>query len=64
MSRHPEPEIVKIYRATINAPAPQVCTTCDHYRPDGVCAEYNDTPPAEFASEPGGCALWVEAVPF
>ena len=62
--RHPEPEIVKIYRATINAPVPQVCTTCDHYRPDGVCAEYNDTPPLEFASEPGGCALWMEAVPF
>ena len=64
MSRHPEPEIVKIYRATINAPAPQVCTTCDHYRPDGVCAEYNDTPPPEFASEPGGCALWEWEVPF
>jgi len=43
---------------------PQVCTTCDHYRPDGVCAEYNDTPPVEFANEPGGCALWEWEVPF
>lgn len=64
MSRHPEPEIVKIYRATINSPVPQVCTTCDNYRPDGVCAEFNEPPPPEFASEPGGCALWVWEVPF
>ena len=62
--RHPEPAIVTHYRATINAPVPQVCTTCDHYRPDGVCAEFNEPPPPEFASEPGGCALWIEAVPF
>ena len=64
MSRHPEPEIVKIYRATINAPVPQVCTTCDNYTKDGICAEFGEAPPAEFASEPGGCALWVEEVPF
>ena len=64
MSRHPEPEIVKIYRATINAPVPQVCTTCDHYTEQGLCAEYNDTPPPEFASEPGGCALWELEIPF
>ena len=62
--RHPEPAIVTLYRTTINAPAPQVCTTCDHYRPDGVCAEYNDIPPAEFASEPGGCSLWQIEIPF
>jgi len=64
MSRHLEPEIVKIYRATINAPVPQVCTTCDNYRPDGICAEFGEAPPVEFANEPGGCALWIEAVPF
>lgn len=64
MSRHPEPEIVKIYRATINSPVPQVCTTCDNYRPDGVCAEFGEAPPPEFANEPGGCALWVWEIPF
>jgi len=64
MSRHPEPAIVTHYRATINAPVPQVCTTCDNYRPDGICAEFNAEPPAEFASEPGGCALWIWEIPF
>ena len=62
--RHPEPPIVIHYRATVNAAPPQVCTTCDHYRPDGMCAEFNAEPPPEFASEPGGCALWVWEVPF
>jgi hypothetical protein len=63
-TRHPEPAIVTHYRATLKAEPPRVCHTCDHYRPDGVCAEYNDTPPPEFASEPGGCALWEWEVPF
>ena len=62
--RHPEPQIVILYRATLNAEPPRVCTTCDHYTEQGVCAEYNDTPPLEFANEPGGCALWEWEVPF
>lgn len=64
MSRHPEPEIVKIYRATINAPVPQVCTTCDNYNKEGWCGEFHDYPPADFANEPGGCALWEFEIPF
>ena len=64
MSRHPEPEIVKIYRATINAPVPQVCTTCDNYTKDGICAEFGEAPPESFANEPGECSLWVWEVPF
>ena len=64
MTRHPEPEIVKIYRATINAPVPQVCTTCDNYTPNGLCAEFGEAPPEAFANEPGQCALWVLEVPF
>lgn len=63
-TRHPEPAIVTLYRQTLAAEPPRVCHTCDFYQPNGVCAEYNDTPPAEFASEPGGCALWVWEVPF
>jgi hypothetical protein len=64
MSRHPEPAIVTHYRATLRAEPPRVCHTCDHYTEHGLCAEFNAEPPPEFASEPGGCALWVEEIPF
>ena len=64
MTRHPEPEIVKIYRATLKAEVPQLCHTCDHYRPDGICAEFNEPPPESFANEPGECSLWVLEIPF
>jgi hypothetical protein len=63
-TRHPEPASVIHYRATINAPVPQVCTTCDNYRPDGICAEFGQAPPEAFANEPGGCALWELEIPF
>ena len=62
--RHPEPEIVTIYRATTRAEPPKVCHTCDHYGKDGICAEFNDEPPEEFASEPNGCSLWECEIPF
>lgn len=64
MSRHPEPEIVTLYRTTLRAEPPRVCHTCDHYSAQGVCAEFHDEPPADFASEPNQCELWVEVVPF
>lgn len=63
-TRHPEPAIVTLYRTTLAAEPPRVCHTCDHYTEQGVCAEYNDTPPMEFANEPGGCALWELEIPF
>ena len=46
--RHPEPAIVTQYRQTLKAEPPRVCHTCDHYRPDGVCAEFGEAPPPEF----------------
>ena len=64
MSRHPEPEIVKIYRETINASVPQVCTTCDNYQKDGTCSEFGEAPPQAFASEPGECSFWALEIPF
>jgi hypothetical protein len=64
MSRHPEPEIVTIYRATQRAEPPKVCHTCDHYSKQGICAEFEAEPPAEFASEPSGCTLWEWELPF
>ena len=62
--RHPEPEIVTHYRNTLKAEPPRVCHTCDHYSKEGKCMEFDSVPPLEFASEPGGCALWVWEVPF
>ena len=62
--RHPEPQIVTLYRTTIRAEPPKVCHTCDHYSKEGKCMEFDSVPPLEFASEPGGCALWVWEVPF
>jgi hypothetical protein len=62
--RHPEPPIVTLYRQTLKAEAPQVCTTCDNYRPDGICSEFGEAPPKAFAEEPGECSFWVLEVPF
>ena len=62
--RHPEPPSVIHYRATLNADVPQVCHTCDHYTKQGICSQFNEAPPKEFASEPGECSFWVWEVPF
>lgn len=62
--RHPEPFSVTLYRETLKAEPPRVCHTCDHYSKDGVCAEFNEAPPSEFADSPGACALWVWELPF
>ena len=62
--RHLEPAIVTLYRNTLRAEPPRVCHTCDHYSKEGKCMEFDSVPPLEFASEPGGCALWVWEVPF
>jgi hypothetical protein len=62
--RHPEPPSVIHYRATIKAEPPMVCHTCDNYRPDGICAEFGEAPPEEFAREHGECSFWVWEIPF
>ena len=62
--KYPEPEIVTLYRKTLQTMPPRVCHTCDHYSDQGHCAEFDAEPPAEFASEPGGCSLWEWELPF
>lgn len=62
--RHPEPPIVTLYRETLKADPPRVCHTCDHYSKNGLCAEFNEAPPVEFADSHGACALWVWEIPF
>ena len=62
--RHPEPPIVTYYRQTLKAEVPQLCHTCDFYRPDGICSQFNEPPPETFAAEPGECSEWVWEIPF
>ena len=62
--RHAEPESVTIYRATLKAEPPKVCHTCDFYSKEGVCMEFNQEPPEQFANMPGQCSLWVWEIPF
>jgi hypothetical protein len=62
--KHPEPEIVTIYRKTLRTEPPRLCHTCDNYQPDGRCAEFDSVPPESFAKEPSQCDLWIEEVPF
>ena len=62
--RHPEPQIVTLYRNSLEAEAPQVCHTCDHYLKSGVCAEFGEAPPETFANTPGECSIWVWEIPF
>ena len=62
--RHPEPPIVTHYWATLKSDPPKVCHMCDHYTPQGICAEFDAEPPQAFASEPGACSFWSEGVPF
>ena len=62
--KHPEPQIVTVYRAAQAMKAPQVCHTCENYLPDGICAEFDAEPPVDFAETPGSCELWIQEIPL
>jgi hypothetical protein len=62
--RHSEPHTVTVYRQTLKARPPKVCHTCDHYDERGICAEFSEAPPEDFAQQDGACKLWQEEVPF
>jgi len=64
MSRHPDPPIVTQWRKLIEQGPPKCCATCDKYRSDGICEEFDEAPPIEFAQTPGACESWVREVPF
>ena len=64
MMRHPEPEIVTLYRAAIKTLPPKVCHTCEHYGTDGLCIEFFMKPPEEFAATPDACPKWEQEVSF
>ena len=58
--RHPEPEIVTIYKAG----PPKCCHTCEHYGNDGLCVTFFMEPPAEFVAAVDLCPSWEIECPF
>jgi hypothetical protein len=62
--RHPEPEIVRLWR--IMTGIPKCCHTCEHYDKDGVCTKFNAVPPREFAENLDACKDWSseDGIPF
>lgn len=58
--RHPEPEIVRVWRQG----PPQVCHTCEAYGEDGVCKVHQAEPPEDFATTPNACEHWLYDIPF
>jgi len=64
MSRHPEPQIVTVYKEWLQAGPPKCCHTCEMYGTDGLCVEFFMKPPADFAESVDLCLSWVCEVPF
>jgi hypothetical protein len=62
--RSPEPKIVTSYREALRHPIPRVCHTCEYYTKDGMCQEYDATPPELFTRTVDVCELWSEELPF
>ena len=62
--RHAEPDLVTDYKRWLAAGPPRCCHTCDHYGVDGLCVEFFQEPPAEFAAEVDACDKWECEVPF
>jgi hypothetical protein len=66
--RHPRPNIVVDYYAKIDAARglrePKCCHTCALYQENGICQEFSEEPPAEFAAQLDQCQEWICIVPF
>jgi hypothetical protein len=60
------PKSVMRYRELIEQGPPQCCHTCDHFVREngGLCAKFDQTPPADFAATEGVCPHWLAEVPF
>jgi len=48
----------------MRAGPPKCCHTCEHYGTDGLCVEFFQEPPAEFAAEVDVCDKWESELPF
>jgi hypothetical protein len=62
--RHPEPDSITDYKRLIAQGPPKCCHSCEFYDVHGKCVVFFMEPPADFASEQEGCALWEESIPF
>lgn len=60
----PEPEFLKQWRDWIKAGPPRCCHTCEHYKADGRCAEFDMVPPPEFAEIVDRCQQWQQEMPW
>lgn len=60
----PEPEFLKQWRDWIKLGAPRCCHTCEHFKDDGRCAEFDMVPPPEFAATVDRCEQWEQEIPF
>jgi hypothetical protein len=66
--RHEQPKIVSDYYAKISAlraiKEPKCCHTCENYSENGICQEFSEEPPADFAAQPNQCDKWMCIIPF
>jgi hypothetical protein len=62
--RHKMPDVVRIYKQSMDLGAPKCCHTCDFYQKDGVCEKHDAIPPEDFAAKLNACPdFWAE-IPF
>ena len=40
------------------------CATCDYLTEEGVCTEYDATPPIEFLEKENDCPAYIDLIPF
>ena len=53
--RHSEPDFVTAY---LRGEVPQCCHLCFKYKEDGICTEFQSSPPEEFTRTIGACDKW------
>jgi len=66
--RHQRPKVVIDYYEAVDAffeiKEPQCCHTCEHYDENGICQEFLEAPPADFAEKLNQCDKWMMIIPF
>mgnify|MGYP007046923185 CR=1 FL=1 len=61
--RHKEPVELGQYKEN-NWIYPKICHTCHNYKKDGVCSEFGEEPPEDFALQDEACPSWEDEIPF
>jgi hypothetical protein len=60
----PEPDFVTAWRKWVKQGPPRCCFTCEHFKDDGRCAQFDTVPPKEFAEALDECEKWEPELPF